>query len=101
MATRKKVTEYAAKHNITVRFEHGRSCGHRSYEYSVDLPDGMITESGYCGRYGEDEYGDNTAAQVWDYILADVESLIAEKWITLAQHEAITLAEQQARQATV
>ena len=101
MATRKKVTEYAAKHNLTIDFNYWIAYGSRNYQFSVDLPDGMITESGNTGKYSEEEFSDHTAAQIWDYILGDVKALIAENWITLQEHDAITLAEQQARQAAV
>ena len=88
MATRKKVEQRAAAHNITIEFAHWREFGGRCYQYSVDLPDGMITEDGNTGKYAEESDSDHTAAEIWDYILADVEDLIERKWITLTEYEA-------------
>lgn len=81
--------ELAAHHGITIDFHFWKSSGVRCYQYSVDLPDGMITESGNTGRYGEDDIGDNTAAEIWGYILDDMEGLIAEEWMTISEHEAL------------
>jgi len=48
----------------------------------------MITDDGNTGKYAEENFSEFTAAQIWDYILADVNDLIERKWITLAEHEA-------------
>jgi len=89
MTTRKKCEQYAAQHNLTIDYEsHYSKHSGRSYSYSVDLPDGMITEDGYTGKGGESECSDHTAAEVWAYILDDMRSLVEQEWITLEEYEA-------------
>lgn len=88
MASRKKCEQYAAAHNLTIDFAYWREFGGRCYRYSVDLPDGMITADGYCGKAGDESDSDLTAPQVWDYILADMESLVEQEWLTIGDYEA-------------
>jgi hypothetical protein len=88
MTNRRTCERYAAQHNLTIDFASGTTRSGRYYRYSVDLPDGLITESGYTGLGGETDPGDHTAAEVWGFILGDMESLVDERWVTLAEHEA-------------
>ena len=69
MASRKKCEQYAAAHNLTIDFAYWREFGGR-------------------GKAGDESDSDLTAPQVWDYILADMESLVEQEWLTLADYEA-------------
>lgn len=49
--------------------------------YSVDLPEGLITESGMTGYAGEDDIGEIRMPEIWGAIMQDMEYLVAERWI--------------------
>ena len=75
-STKAKCTAYAARHFLTIEV---RKMDYLMY--SVDLPKGLITESGYTGLGGEDDMGDALMPEIWGQILDDMESLVSEKWI--------------------
>ena len=49
--------------------------------YSVDLPEGLITESGNTGKGGDTDGDDYTMPEVWGSIMDDMETLLAEEWV--------------------
>jgi len=49
--------------------------------YSVDLPEGLITESGNTGKGGDTDGEDYTMPEVWGAIMDDMETLLAEEWV--------------------
>jgi hypothetical protein len=49
--------------------------------YSVDLPEGLITESGNTGLCGEDDIGEVRMPEMWGAIMQDMEILVSEKWL--------------------
>jgi len=52
-----------------------------AYVYSVDLPAGMITETGYCGMGGESD--DAVMSQVWDAIWDIMDELTSVEWVAI------------------
>ena len=76
MATRKKCEAFAALHGLTLKV-----AGNRGVCYSVDLPDGKITESGMTGRGGDTDGDPMTMKEVWVAIMQDMEYLVEEKWL--------------------
>jgi len=74
-STKKKCEAYAAQHFITITVR--RFSG---VWYSVDLPEGLITESGNTTRGGEED-GDMRMPEIWGAIMDDMEALVWEKWI--------------------
>jgi hypothetical protein len=74
-STKAQCTAFAARHflKITIKRFDG-------IWYSVDLPEGLITESGYTGKGGEED-GDMRMPEIWGAILEDMESLVWENWI--------------------
>jgi hypothetical protein len=76
-STKKKCEAYAAQHFITITVR--RFSG---VWYSVDLPEGLITESGNTGKGGEvDDWEDVSMAEIWGAIMDDMKTLVWEKWI--------------------
>jgi hypothetical protein len=47
----------------------------------VDLPEGLITESGNTGKGGDTDGEDYTMPEVWGAIMDDMETLLAEEWV--------------------
>jgi hypothetical protein len=75
-STKAKCEAFAARHSLQItvkRFD--------GICYSVDLPKGLITESGNTGLGGTDDEGDMRMPEIWGAILEDMESLVSEKWI--------------------
>lgn len=75
-STKAQCTAYAARHSLQITVERFDGIW-----YSVDLPKGLITESGNTGLGGEDDLDDMRMPEIWGAILDDMESLVAEKWI--------------------
>ena len=75
-STKAKCQAYAARHFLTLEV---RKMYYLSY--SVDLPKGLITESGRTGFGGEDSDGDTKMPGIWGSIMEDMEALVWEKWI--------------------
>ena len=76
-STKAKCESFAKANNLTITI--------RKFDgiwYSVDLPEGLITESGYAGLGGEDDIGDMRMPEIWGAIMDDMESLISEKWLS-------------------
>ena len=82
-STRAACEKFAAEHNLSLDYNRWKSGGVWCYAYSVDLPDGMITDDGNTGKGGEDEDGLLTTAQVWGYILADMKDLASRTWVPI------------------
>jgi hypothetical protein len=76
ISTKAKCEAYAARHFLTVEV---RKMYYLSY--SVDLPEGLITESGHTGLAGEDDCGEVRMPQMWGAIMQDMETLVSEKWV--------------------
>ena len=76
MTTKKKCEAFAAHHGLTIKV-----AGSRGIWYSVDLPEGKITESGMTGKGGDTDGDPMTMKEVWQAIMDDMESLVAEKWL--------------------
>ena len=79
-STKAKCEAYAARHFLTLEV---RKMYYLSY--SVDLPEGLITESGRTGFAGEDDCGEMRMPEIWGAIMADMESLVWEKWVLDAE----------------
>ena len=76
-STKKKCEAYAAQHFITITVR--RFSG---VWYSVDLPEGLITESGNTGKGGEvADYEDVKMPEIWGAIMDDMKTLVWDKWI--------------------
>ena len=76
-STKAKCESFAKANNLTITI--------RKFQWiwwSVDLPEGLITESGYAGLGGEDDMGDMRMPEIWGAIMDDMESLISEKWLS-------------------
>jgi hypothetical protein len=76
ISTKAKCHSYAAQHFLTLEV---RKMSYLSF--SVDLPDGLITESGRTGFAGEDDIGDMRMPEIWGSIMEDMEALVWEKWM--------------------
>ena len=74
-STRKKCQAYAAQNFLTLEVRK-----HLYLMYSVDLPEGLITESGRTGLAGENDV-ELSMPEIWGAILEDMETLVSEKWI--------------------
>ena len=75
-STKAKCQAYASAHFLTLEIQKGRYLS-----YSVDLPEGLITESGRTGFGGEDGDEPMRMPEIWGSILEDMEALVWEKWI--------------------
>lgn len=75
-STKAKCEAYAARHFLTLEV---RKMDYLSY--SVDLPEGLITESGNTGLAGEDDEGEIRMPEMWGAIMQDMETLVSEKWV--------------------
>ena len=84
MTTRKKCEAFAAQHDLTITVDHSREFGLLYAWYSVDLPDGKITESGNTGKGGDVDGEEMTMPELWSAIMSDMKTLIAETWIDTA-----------------
>jgi hypothetical protein len=73
--------KFAKEHNLTIELDRWRAWGAQSVSYSVDLPAGMITETGYCGMGGESD--DAVMAQVWDAIWDIMDELTSVDWLAI------------------
>jgi hypothetical protein len=75
-STKAKCEAYAARHFLTLEVR-------KNYylSYSVDLPEGLITETGRTGFAGEDDEGEMRMPEIWGAIMADMEALVYEKWV--------------------
>lgn len=82
-STRAACEKFAAEHNLSLDFNRWKNFGVWCHQYSVDLPDGMITEDGNTGLGGEEEDGLVTTPEVWGYIMSDMQTLVACKWVPL------------------
>ena len=75
-STKAKCISYAARLFLTLEV---RKMYYLSY--SVDLPEGLITESGHTGLAGEDDIGEVRMPELWGQIMQDMETLVSEKWV--------------------
>jgi hypothetical protein len=73
--------KFAKEHNLTIELDRWRAWGAQSVSYSVDLPAGMITETGYCGMGGESD--DAVMSQVWDAIWDIMDELTSVEWVAI------------------
>jgi hypothetical protein len=87
MATRKQCEAFAAQHGLTMTVHHGREFGLLYAWYSVDLPDGKITDSGNTGKGGDIDGEEMTMPELWSAIMGDMQTLISERWIDAADSE--------------
>ena len=74
-STKAKCEKYAAEHNLTIEI-----FGSRGTAYSVDLPTGMITETGATGLGGEAEL-EQKMPEVWGAIMQDMKALVDQEWL--------------------
>ena len=75
-STKAKCISYAARNFLTLEVRKNQYL-----MYSVDLPEGLITESGMTGYAGEDDIGEICMPEIWGAIMQDMEYLVAERWI--------------------
>ena len=85
MTTKQKCEAFATQHNLSLEVSRGREWGELWATYSIDLPDDQITESGMRGRAGDlDDGSVETMAEVWQCIWEDMQLLVAERWVNIA-----------------
>ena len=73
-STRARCAKYAAAHNLSITI-----FGSYNVAYTVDLPDGMITEQGNTGLGGQADT-DQKMPEIWGAIMEDMQALTAQKW---------------------
>ena len=73
--------QFAKEHNLTITLDRWRAWGALAVSYSVDLPVGMITETGYCGQGGESD--DAVMAEVWQTIWDIMDELTSVEWLAI------------------
>lgn len=83
--TKAKCEQFAKAHNLTIEIDRWSAWGSWSVSYSVDLPNGMITESGNCGQGGETD--DAVMAEVWQCIWDIMDELTSLKWMTIEEFD--------------
>jgi hypothetical protein len=83
--TKAKCEQFAKANNMTIEIDRWSAWGSWSVSYSVDLPNGMITEAGDCGRCGETD--DAVMAEVWETIWSDMQHLVSYEWMTIDEYE--------------
>jgi hypothetical protein len=79
--TKAKCERFAKEHNLTIELDRWAAWGTWSVSYSVDLPAGMITETGYCGQGGETD--DAVMAEVWHAIWDIMDELTSVAWLPI------------------
>lgn len=79
--------KFAKEHNLTIELERWRAWGVWSVSYSVDLPTGLITDTGYCGMGGESD--DVVMVEVWDAIWDIMDELVSCSWSTIEESIAV------------
>lgn len=84
MSTKHKPTKascekFAQEKGITLDVRRWKSSGCWFGSISVDLPEGMITTTGYCGLGGEFE--DTPMAEVWEVVWGHIEELSSVEWV--------------------
>ena len=83
--TKAKCMKFAVENNLTIELDRWSAWGAWSVSYSVDLPNGMITDDGYCGRCGETD--DAVMAEVWETIWGDMQELTSSEWMTIEEFD--------------
>lgn len=83
--TKAKCEQFAKENNLTIEIDRWSAWGSWSVSYSVDLPNGMITKTGYCGKGGETD--DAVMAEVWETIWWDMQELTSSEWITIDEFD--------------
>jgi hypothetical protein len=79
--TKAKCMKFAAENNLTIELDRWAAWGAWSVSYSVDLPQGMITVTGYCGMGGESD--DAVMAEVWETIWDIMDELTSVEWVAI------------------
>ncbi len=75
-STKAKCEAFAARHFLTIEV---RKMYYLSF--SIDLPEGLITQGGLTGLAGEDDEGEMRMPQIWGHIMQDMEALVSDRWI--------------------
>ena len=78
--TRAKCEKFAQESNLTFEINRFRDWSEWYVSYSVDLPDGMITDTGYCGMSAE---GEGTMAQAYEAVWSCMDELVNSHWMTI------------------
>lgn len=80
--TRAMCDKFAQANNMTFTIERFRDWGEWYVSYSVDLPEGMITDTGCCGMSAEDE---GTMSQAYEAVWSCMDELASAEWLTIEQ----------------
>ena len=78
--TRAKCEKFAQESNLTFEIKRFRDWAEWHVSYSVDLPDGMITDTGYCGMSAE---GEGTMNQAYEAVWSCIDELVSAEWLTI------------------
>lgn len=82
---KQRCEKFAKEHGLTIEMEDRMFRGERTGWFSVDLPDGFITDQGNCGRFSEWDCSDISKAEIWSSVWDDMEDLISSPWIPIEE----------------
>ena len=73
--------QFAKEKGLTITIDRWRERGEYLGSYSVDLPAGMITETGYCGQCSEIE--GQSMQEIWSCIWDSIDELSSVDWVAI------------------
>ncbi|CAB4156082.1 hypothetical protein UFOVP665_41 [uncultured Caudovirales phage] len=73
--------QFAKEHNLTITIDRWRERGEYLGSVSVDLPEGMITTTGYCGQCGEAE--GQSMESIWSFVWNAMHELTSVEWLAI------------------
>ena len=76
---KQRCEKFAKENGLTIEIERWRERGEYRGSVSVDIPLGLITETGYCGHCGEIE-GDSME-DIWSFVWDAMDALTSSPWI--------------------
>lgn len=85
---KQRCEKFAKENNLTIEMEDCIFRGVRTGWVSVDLPDGLITDQGNCGRFSEWDGADISKAEIWLAVQEMMDDLVSCEWMTTEQYEA-------------
>jgi len=76
---KQRCEKFAKEHGLTIEIDRWRERGEYIGSYSVDLPAGLITETGYCGQTSEIE--GQSMEDIWSCVWDSIDELTSVAWL--------------------
>ena len=80
---KQRCEKFAKENGLTIEIDRWRERGEYLGSISVDIPEGLITEDGYCGKGGEID--GLSMEDIWSFVWDAMDELTSGPWIPIEE----------------